>query len=57
MEQENVQEEDDVSVGKRKSDKSSWKRTKSKIARLSGKEFVDSKGNTIAAKSTGPNCR
>lgn len=36
--------------------KSNHKKEKKKIARREGKEYVNSRGNLVPAKSTGPDC-
>lgn len=55
--EENDEEVDEVVGKKRKGNKDMWGRNIVKKLRLTGKEYVNSKGENIPAKSTGVNCR
>lgn len=59
MEENQLQAEGSLeSVGKkRKANKNLWIRNKMKHARLKGEEYVDYKGKTVPAKTTGSACR
>lgn len=52
------EEDGEVIVGKkRRQNKEMWTRNVFKKSKLQGKEYVNKRGETIHAKSTGANCR